>query len=118
MKFKIDENLPVEIADLLRSDHYDAMTVMDQELVGAKDQFIAEVCLQEGRILITLDLDFADIYTYPLHKYPGFIVFRVHRQEKYYLINIFQRMIPLISHNFQKHQLWIIEDNRIRIREG
>ena len=30
MKFKVDENLPVEIADLLKSANYDAVTVKDQ----------------------------------------------------------------------------------------
>ena len=35
MKFNIDENLPVEIAGLLRAVGYDAMTVIEQELRGA-----------------------------------------------------------------------------------
>jgi len=35
MRFKIDENLPVEIAGLLRAVGYDAMTVIEQELRGA-----------------------------------------------------------------------------------
>jgi hypothetical protein len=34
MKFKIDENLPVEIAALLQEAGYDATTVLDQELGG------------------------------------------------------------------------------------
>ena len=34
MMFKIDENLPVEMADLLRSAQLDATTVVDQELRG------------------------------------------------------------------------------------
>ena len=34
MKFKIDENLPVEIAELLRQKGYEATTVMEQSLGG------------------------------------------------------------------------------------
>ena len=49
MKFKIDENLPVEMADLLPSAHHDATTVVDQELRGEDDIRIIEACLQEGR---------------------------------------------------------------------
>ncbi|MDF5725367.1 MAG: DUF5615 family PIN-like protein [Rhizonema sp. PD37] len=67
MKFKIDENLPVELADLLQSAGYDAMTVNQQKLSGEKDPIILEICQQEGRVLVTLDLDFADIRTYPPH---------------------------------------------------
>ena len=35
MKFKIDENLPTEAADLLRSAGHDAVTVGEQRLGGA-----------------------------------------------------------------------------------
>jgi predicted nuclease of predicted toxin-antitoxin system len=51
VKFKIDENLPVEIAGLLRAVGYDAMTVIEQELRGEDDALISEACLQEGRVL-------------------------------------------------------------------
>jgi predicted nuclease of predicted toxin-antitoxin system len=37
MKFKIDENLPVEAAELIRNEGYDAVTVWDQNLGGAAD---------------------------------------------------------------------------------
>lgn len=82
MKFKGDENLPVEIAELLIDAGYDAKTVNQQQLKGIADPSLAEICAQEGRVLVTLDLDFADIWTYPPKKFPGFIVMRVGRQDK------------------------------------
>jgi len=36
MQFKIDENLPIEIAELLINAGYDAKTVKDQQLQGIK----------------------------------------------------------------------------------
>ena len=71
MKFKIDENLPVEVAEQLQQANYDALTVYDQEVVGAIDESIAKVCLAEEGILVTLDLDFSDIRAYPPEEYPG-----------------------------------------------
>ena len=64
MQFKIDENLPVDVADLLRQAGHDAATIWDQNLVGSRDQVIAEICQREKRCLITLDKHFADIRTY------------------------------------------------------
>jgi Domain of unknown function (DUF5615) len=32
MRFKIDENLPIEVAELLRAAGHDALTVLDQNL--------------------------------------------------------------------------------------
>ena len=68
MRFKIDENLPVEVADQLQQANYDALTVYDQELVGAVDENIAEVCLDEKRVLVTLDLDFSRYSSLPSRK--------------------------------------------------
>lgn len=63
-KFKLDENLPQEAADLLRNAGYDAETIWDQQMVGAPDSKVASVCKDEDRVLVTLDLDFADTRLY------------------------------------------------------
>ena len=54
MRFKIDENLPVEIADLLIQAGHEAETVLTEGLGGTADPQISLVCQQEGRVLITL----------------------------------------------------------------
>ena len=89
MKFKIDENLPIEIAELLNNDGYDAKTVIDQGLCGGDDPGIAAICQEEKRIIVTLDTDFSDIRTYPPENYPGIIVLRLRRQDKPHIINVF-----------------------------
>ena len=53
MKFKIDENLPVDVAQLLREAGHDVYSVHEQGLVGAKDQVLAEVCRSETRAMVT-----------------------------------------------------------------
>jgi predicted nuclease of predicted toxin-antitoxin system len=47
--FKIDENLPIEIRELLRQGGFDALTVVDQNLGGRPDTDVAAVCRSEGR---------------------------------------------------------------------
>ncbi len=53
MKFKIDENLPVEISEMLIDADYNSKTVNDQKLQGSKDSAIIEICKSEQRVLIT-----------------------------------------------------------------
>jgi predicted nuclease of predicted toxin-antitoxin system len=65
VKFKIDENLPVEAAGTLRDAGFDAETIRDEDLSGADDEIVASMVRSEGRILLTLDLDFANIQAYP-----------------------------------------------------
>ena len=65
MNFKIDENLPVEYVDLLSAAGYSSETVVEENLTGADDAVVTGVCEKENRILLTLDLDFSDIRSYP-----------------------------------------------------
>jgi hypothetical protein len=44
MKFKADENFPLEAVDLLRAAGHDARTVFDESLGGRPDSRIASVC--------------------------------------------------------------------------
>jgi len=65
MRAKLDENLPVEAAELLRAAGWQCDTAYDEGLTGADDARVAAVCQAEARVLFTLDLDFADIRAYP-----------------------------------------------------
>ncbi len=116
MKFKIDENLPIEFAELLTDATHDAVTVSTQGLRGTDDPTLVDICMREDRILVTLDLDFADIRSYPPQDFPGFIVLRVARHDKRHLMEVFQRAISLIDREPLKRHLWIVEETRVRIR--
>ena len=117
MRFKFDENLPGELAALFAKVGHDAVTVLDEQIGGAKDADIAAVCLGEDRVLVTLDADFADIRAYPPQRYPGIVVFRLSRQSRGYLLEIGASLLRELSSASLQGQLWIVEDARIRIRE-
>ncbi|MBX2997748.1 MAG: DUF5615 family PIN-like protein [Caldilineaceae bacterium] len=82
MKFKTDENLPGEIALLLRQVGHDALALAEQSMLGSTDSTIAAVYRAEGRAIVTLDVDFADIRSYPPKEYSGIVVLRLSRQDK------------------------------------
>ena len=116
MKFKIDENLPVEIADLLRDAGHDAITIHDQKLVGADDAKIAPVILKEERAFMTFDLGFADIRSYPPSEYLGLIVFRLKRQDKLQVLVVCKQLLATIEREELERCLWIVEEDRVRVR--
>jgi len=116
VKFKIDENLPIDVADLLRSVEYDALTVFDQRLIGEDDSRILDICKEEKRALLTLDLDFSDVRSYPPQEYFGIIVLRLRRQDKPFVMETIKRIIPLFEKEQVEGLLWIVEENRIRVR--
>jgi predicted nuclease of predicted toxin-antitoxin system len=94
--FKIDENLHAGAGELLRQHGHDAATVFDQGLRGKADADIANVCRQESRAIITLDLDFADIRTYSPADYAGIIVLRLHDQSQASVSRVLARIISLV----------------------
>ncbi len=116
IKFKIDENLPVEVADSLRQVGYDAATVYEQNLVGEADENIATVCQLEKRAIVTLDTDFADIRAYPPKEYLGIIVMRLKRQDKPYVLDIVNRWLKALSEETLEGHWWIVDERQIRIR--
>jgi predicted nuclease of predicted toxin-antitoxin system len=116
MKFKIDENLPIEVADILQQGGYDAATVYNQNLVGEADANIATVCQSEKRTIVTLDTDFADIRAYPPEEYFGIIVMRLKRQDKPYVLAIVNRWIKALAEETLAGHLWIVDERQIRIR--
>jgi predicted nuclease of predicted toxin-antitoxin system len=77
LKLKIDENLPAECAGMLSHDDLQAETVADEGLTGVDDSTLAATSRSEARILVTLDLDFANIQAYPPAESAGIIVLRL-----------------------------------------
>jgi predicted nuclease of predicted toxin-antitoxin system len=116
MKFKVDENLPVEVAELLRDAGHDAITIHDEELVGADDDEIAPVFAKEERAFMTFDLGFADIRSYPPSEYLGLIVFRLKRQDKLHVLDVCKHLLTTIGREQLTRCLWIVEEDRVRIR--
>jgi predicted nuclease of predicted toxin-antitoxin system len=118
MKFKFDENLPSDLGDLLRDEGHDAHSVFDEQLGGSPDTGIARACKDESRILITLDLDFANILNYPPEDYPGIVVLRLARQDKRSVLAIIPRVLELLRSERIAQRLWIVDEKRTRIRGG
>jgi len=117
MRFKVDENLPVQCVSQLREAGYDALSVHDQGLTGAPDPRIAGVCSDERRVLVSLDLDFADIRTYPPSESAGIVVFRLRSQDATTLRRVVGRLLALLPEESPVGRLWIVEEDNVRIRK-
>ena len=116
MRFKIDENLPVEFVEMLRGAQHDAQSVLDEGLGGAPDTRLAEVCRSEQRAIVTLDLDFADIRAFPPHEQAGLIVLRVEDQRMQRLLAVFEKVVAMLETEALAGRLWLVDERGVRIR--
>ena len=76
MKLKLDENLSRHLKPTLISLGHDVMTVADEGLLSQPDTVVAAAASGESRILLTLDVEFADLRKYPPGTHPGVVLFR------------------------------------------
>jgi predicted nuclease of predicted toxin-antitoxin system len=118
VKFKLDENLPDLVRESLNKLGYDAHTVAEEGLAGAQDASVLQACVAEDRVLITLDLDFSDIRTYPPGSYPGVWVLRPSKQTFKAIEALVQAGVRLSAVERMRGQLWVIDEKRVRIRDG
>lgn len=101
---------------VLRDAGYEADTVLDEALGGTSDSRLAAICQQEGRLLFTLDGDFGDIRTYPPNEYPGIIILRPRTQSIPDVVALIRRILPVLATEFVTGHLWVVTEDRVRIR--
>ena len=77
MKIKLDENLPLRLAILLKDLGHDVYTLLDEQLLGRADAEIWEATQRESRFLITQDLDFSDVRQFAPGSHHGVLLVRL-----------------------------------------
>lgn len=115
LRIKLDENLGQRGASILLVADFDVETVASEDLCSASDATLVVVCRAERRVLISLDMDFANTLRFRPDRYNGIVVLRL--PEPIQLDDIDQalrRMIALVSERNLSGRLWIIDSKRIR----
>ena len=118
MRAKLDENLPLDAVSLFEECGWQCETVADEGLVGAEDVVIADACRSEGRVLFTMDLDFADIRAYSPDDHVGIVVLRPAVPSRRAMLEMLSRALKVLTDNWQDNLLWIVEPSRVRVRGG
>ena len=76
MRLKLDENLSRHLKPPLADLGHDVLTAGDEGLLSRPDTEVAAESFKEGRMLFTLDVEFADLRKYPPGEHPGIVLFR------------------------------------------
>lgn len=116
-RFKLDENLPQGADALLSEGGHQVDTVPGEGLGGERDPAVLAAAKRENRIFVTLDLDFADIRSYPPSDHPGIWVLRPHSQSVENVLSLLHGALSVLETEGASNQPWIIEPGRVRIHE-
>jgi predicted nuclease of predicted toxin-antitoxin system len=116
VRFKLDENMPADLATLLQGEGHDVDDVVAEGLAGDDDPPVLAAATREQRILVTFDLDFADIRHYPPGSHAGIVVFRMQDQRWTTLEGPARRALTDSNLNTLEQGLAIVDETRIRFR--
>ena len=116
MKFKLDENLGRSVLALCEADGHETSSVHREGLDGAPDERVFSVCLSEERVLVTLDLDFANPLRFDPRPTAGVAVLRLSRNPAptELTISMGTLLSALRTHSIDG-ALWVVRSDRIRV---
>jgi predicted nuclease of predicted toxin-antitoxin system len=116
MKFKVDENLPAEIAGDLRTAGHEADTVSAEHLAGSDDLTLIGVTCFERRVLLTLDKGIANVARYPQASHAGVVLFRPGSAGRRTILQFVRSRLPQILELDLRNRLTVVSETRIRMR--
>jgi predicted nuclease of predicted toxin-antitoxin system len=116
VKLLLDENLSPLHARTLHELGHDAVSVVELGLSGANDSVVRASAIQAGRILVTLDADFANVLRYPPSNSPGVIRLRIHPATEESIDALLRSAILRLVGMNVEGKLVVADPKRIRIR--
>jgi predicted nuclease of predicted toxin-antitoxin system len=116
VKFKIDENLPAELAEDLHRLGQSADTVEGEGIVGAADSIVVSAALADRRIILTLDKGIANVVRFPTQTHAGIVLFRPGSLGRRAVLKFIRdRLDPLLRLDLAE-RVTVVTDERIRMR--
>jgi len=116
VKIKLDENLHLALAEVLRSSGHDVETVADEDLLGASDAVVIRAATAEDRLLITLDRGFGDLRTYPPGSHAGILVLRLDDHSLPGMTSAFERLLADNAFVQLAGCVAVLRDGALRVR--
>jgi predicted nuclease of predicted toxin-antitoxin system len=115
VRFKLDENLDGRLAALLTDRGHQADSVVAEGLGGASDEQLFRRCSEDRRVLVTLDMDFADPLRFPPASGSGIMVLRPQRNTLVLIRETLSSALPALERDQIEGTLWIVEPGRVRV---
>ncbi len=116
MRFLADMGVGLRVVHHLRTAGHDAVHLADQGLQRLPDRDIFAKAGLEGRIVLTFDLDFADIAAAAGTALPSVVIFRLSNARADSVIGRLTVALDAASPMLLSGAIVAVEDHRVRIR--
>jgi len=116
MMLKLDENLSRHLKQSLSVYQHDVTTAADEGLLSQPDTVIAAAAHEEGRMLLTLDVEFGDLRKYPPGSHPGIILFRPRTFGPLAVNQFVEKFVRATELEPLSGCVVVVEPSRVRVR--
>jgi predicted nuclease of predicted toxin-antitoxin system len=116
MRFKRDENLPLELASDLSQRGHDTDTVSSEGLTGATDVIVLRAAKSAGRILMTLDKGISRMLQDSEFSRSGVVLFRLDVSGRQSVLNFVRSRFDDLLRLELAERLTVVSATRIRLR--
>jgi predicted nuclease of predicted toxin-antitoxin system len=117
LRFLLDMGVSYKVADWLNDSGHDAIHLSQQGLHKMGDDLIIEKALEEDRIILTADMDFAHILTFKKSNMVSVIQFRLFDLSPTNLIEKLAMIFEKVEGQFDQSSLIItVQEHKIRFK--
>ena len=116
MQFLVDMCMDVRVAEWLRDHGYDAIHLREEGLQRMPNGEIFDKGIKENRIILTFDLDFAEIAALTKGERVGVILFRLKNPR---IANVLKHLLKIFrdsQDDLEKGAVVVVEEFRYRVR--
>ena len=118
MQIKVDEDLPRQVVTLLREKGYQAVSVVEQGMLGWKDTELWRKIQTENRFLVTADKGFADIRSYPPGTHAGVMLLRPDQDGIRPLVGLVAKVLKSYDLNSLVGTTTVVNPRSVRVRKN
>lgn len=117
MKFLADMGIAMRIVEWLREKGHDVVHIREEGLHRLPDREIFKKAINEGRIILTFDLDFGEIVAFSMGLAVSVILFLLRNTRTPFVIKRLEDMLEESGELLMKGSIVIVEDTRYRVRK-
>jgi predicted nuclease of predicted toxin-antitoxin system len=116
-RWLLDMGVSNRVGEWLRMKGHDAVHLRDVGLQRLSDDLIFERAAHEGRIILTFDLDFADIAAHSALDDVCVVVFRLRNTRAFHVIERLNKVLADNENDLSASCIITVEEARIRVRK-
>lgn len=117
MQFLADMGVHLDVVDWLRGQGHDAKHLRDEGLQRLQDEDIFAKAIAEQRVVLTFDLDFAEIAALSSGPFASVVIFRLRNARAFHVINRLATVLPSVIPLLEQGAIVTVEESRHRVRQ-